>query len=528
MNVQRKHLFVITGLILLLAGVAFIGCSEKINEPQVITIVATPSVVVGEGWEDGTQPRAVNVIVSTTTGDTIPYKTSKSAPWLSLFGDTTGATPDTFTVMMGIGSLEPGNTYTDTVWVEAPDAGNSPLPIEATVTVHFIVSSNTDSLSFIALKNGDAPAPQEFAIYHFSGTPFDYTLSHSQSWLNLSKTSGQSPDTITVNVNADGLSTGTYVDTVVINVPLGEHAGFIYCELTVEVWINQQDPITGGELRGVDFVDENHGWISGQLLSALERTGYIIATTDGGKHWQLQTLDIPEILGDIQFLDSQTGFAVGAHGMIVKTTDGGNSWNIISTPDTLDLAGLHFPEITTGWATGREGAIFHTTDTGSTWVSQVSNTNNDLSDIFSISPDSAWIAGNGGTVLFTADSGNHWVNRTVGEPDDLRDVYFVDNMTGWIVGDGGAIFRTDDAGENWTKQDAPVNNNLRAVFFADNTHGWIVGMDGVILSTSDGTAWIQQTSGTDRALWDVAIVNGTLGWVVGDNGTILHTATGGL
>ena len=528
MYISRRYILAIIGFVLFLILSAIPGCSDKINEPQVINIVATPSEIIGEGWEDGTQPRAVNVIISTTTGDTIVYKASKSAPWLSLFGDTTGVTPDTFTVMMGIGSLTPGNIYTDTVWVEAPDANNSPLPIEATVTVHFVVTSNTDLLFFTFLKGGDAPAPQEFSIYHFSGTPFDYTLSHSQSWLNLSKTSGQSPDTISVMVNTDGLSAGTYKDTIVINVPLGDNAGVIYCTLTVEVWINQKDPITGGELRAVDFVDENHGWIAGQLLSALERTGYIIATSDGGEHWLLQTLEIPELLGDIQFFDMQTGIAVGAHGMIVKTIDGGNTWNVITAPDTLDLAGVHFPQITTGWAVGREGTIVYTVDTGTTWTTQVSNTINDLSDVFAISPDSAWVAGNGGTVLFTADSGNHWASRAIGELEDLRDVYFVNNMTGWVIGDGGTIFRTDDAGENWTRQNSPVNNNLRAVLFTDITHGWIVGADGVILSTSDGINWIQQASGTDKSLWDIDIVNGTLGWVAGDNGTILHTVTGGL
>ena len=57
-----------------------------------------------------------------------------------------------------------------------------------------------------------------------------------------------------------------------------------------------------------------------------EKYGYILKTTDGGANWEENYSIIDIELNDIQFIDDNTGWAVGENGIVLRTTNGGVTW----------------------------------------------------------------------------------------------------------------------------------------------------------------------------------------------------------
>ena len=81
-------------------------------------------------------------------------------------------------------------------------------------------------------------------------------------------------------------------------------------------------------------------------------------------------------LHDVQFVDTQTGYAVGAHGSILKTADGGRSWRILTSGTSGSLQSVCFLTDQIGWVAGRDvipfagidsGVLFFTDNGGETW-----------------------------------------------------------------------------------------------------------------------------------------------------------------
>ena len=73
---------------------------------------------------------------------------------------------------------------------------------------------------------------------------------------------------------------------------------------------------------------------------------------------------IVEDLYDTQFIDANEGWAVGVFGAVYHTTDGGKHWQLQSTPSTQHLYGVSFTDVKNGWAVGRSGEVLATSDGG--------------------------------------------------------------------------------------------------------------------------------------------------------------------
>jgi photosystem II stability/assembly factor-like uncharacterized protein len=92
-------------------------------------------------------------------------------------------------------------------------------------------------------------------------------------------------------------------------------------------WIDQH---FGYIVNDMYFSDRDHGWLVG---SDSTNQGVILATRDGGLHWQIQIAGLSSPLIAIHFADDY-GWAVGNQGLILKTENGGASW-IADDPDLL-------------------------------------------------------------------------------------------------------------------------------------------------------------------------------------------------
>ena len=286
-------------------------------------------------------------------------------------------------------------------------------------------------------------------------------------------------------------------------------------------------------LHGVDFVDANTGWAVGDF-------GTILKTTSGGVYWVSQSIDSIYSLASVDFVDEVTGWAVGydTGGVILKTTDGGSSWTQQYSGKFLNS--VQFVSPTIGWSVGPDGVILKTTEGGSTWSRQiVPDTTVFFTSLFFVDSTMGWVGGQiPGTILKTTDGGTTWETQTSGiDPGEaINAVFFIDQQKGWLTGYNkpdtigiGVIKKTTDGGVSWVSQTSGTDQYLLSSAFVDANVGWVTGGGGVIRKTTDGgNTWISDTSGTIEELGKLVVRSDEGGWIVGSNGTILRNNFGGL
>src|SRR5690606_37408610 len=102
-------------------------------------------------------------------------------------------------------------------------------------------------------------------------------------------------------------------------------------------------------LWGIDFVDDQTGWITGAQ-------GVILKTTNGGNTWETQTTSFPSMwFADVCFLDANTGWIAGGNGRLLKTTNGGSTWTDQQISTILQYYSIKFINPNLGWAVGSGG-----------------------------------------------------------------------------------------------------------------------------------------------------------------------------
>lgn len=362
----------------------------------------------------------------------------------------------------------------------------------------------------------------------------------------------------------------------------------------------ERQPIaTTDVLRAVSFANSSTGWVTAIRPVHWDWTGdadnwtaAVWHTADGGSTWTKQPLPADaSLLQGIQFINAQVGWAVGVRyigddpwpehrAVVYHTTDGGQTWFEQYTPDIeVSLTDVDFADSEHGWAVGfvtnsgeEGGATFHTTDGGATWEQQEPGMFLDLLwDVETVDAERAYIVGAnyvsawGPPVFRTTDGGTTW-EEVLQESHDGEGLYglavTVDGLVG--VGDHDFVVRSEEPwgeygwphGENlFTQYYISTHYKLEDVFFADAFNGWAVGRKTyapslwgqVILHTSDGGAtWAEQyemapppeSSFSYFRLDAVTFVDGQNGWAVGsselfyengwqEHGAIVHTSDGG-
>ncbi|MHB8381893.1 MAG: WD40/YVTN/BNR-like repeat-containing protein [Candidatus Binataceae bacterium] len=192
-------------------------------------------------------------------------------------------------------------------------------------------------------------------------------------------------------------------------------------------------------LYSASFVDDNRGWIVGEL-------GRIWATDNGGKSWQEQQESLvqqwkrplgpnddarfadfllPTMFG-VSFRDAQHGAACGLEGWVIETIDGGKTWTFAhqadkpgDPPDTMVPGSPQIPARDPLFSIDLFGA-----DQGIT----VGLTGT----VLSLQPNGAWAHDSSVPAL----------------PFPLSQVRFFDSQHGWIVGLGTVLY-TSDGGKTW-------------------------------------------------------------------------------
>lgn len=165
---------------------------------------------------------------STPVSFTVAATTTTGGAWLTVT-PAGGNTPGTIQVSTSAGNLAVG-TYTGTVTITAPSASGSPISIPVTLNVvapqTLTAAPATLTFSFTTGTSA-APSPQSVQVTT-SGNSIPVTAVASTkdgaNWLSVTPTSGNTPVTLSVSVNPQGLAAGTYTGTVTVNSPNGTPA----------------------------------------------------------------------------------------------------------------------------------------------------------------------------------------------------------------------------------------------------------------------------------------------------------------
>jgi photosystem II stability/assembly factor-like uncharacterized protein len=170
-------------------------------------------------------------------------------------------------------------------------------------------------------------------------------------------------------------------------------------------------------LNGVDFVDDNTGWIAGGLAGVGGNTK-IWKTTNGGTNWVEQTQNYSGPVGvRIKMVNANTGFECGSS-HVQKTTDGGTTWTMITTGlnTTAAYNGLSVIDANTAFVSNTSAQVFGTTDGGANWT----NLNFPLTGIGTlfctdwVNANTGMVAGIFGTVGKTTNRGASWELSSTG------------------------------------------------------------------------------------------------------------------
>ena len=216
--------------------------------------------------------------------------------------------------------------------------------------------------------------------------------------------------------------------------------------------------------RDLDFVDPLHGWLIGGDTANSDQPKRIYATTDGGATWQMQAYPGdssaygPEF-EQIVFVDDQHGWVTGED-VLLRTTNGGATWESIGSRSdrwAWNHCRLSFISDREGWEACHESLIEeppvyrnyvgHTTDGGVSW--SLSDEVWGYSDGFYyravsfLDAGEGWVVGGNGWIKHTTDGGATWQEMHHPSGLSLQAVLAVAPGVAYIGGEHGIILRYD-------------------------------------------------------------------------------------
>lgn len=261
---------------------------------------------------------------------------------------------------------------------------------------------------------------------------------------------------------------------------------------------------------------------------------------------------------DIEFVNSNTGWAVGTGGIIVKTTTGGLSWVQQNSGTSTDLLSVSFINENTGWAAGGSRNLFAlnfyevigTTNGGLTWDSlHYSGVDQSyINMVYLKNPNLGFNLGEGGNgggtqgFLFKSTTfGNTWTSGLT-QTYNYFDIVFKDNNTGWLLTkyaddtdhDTAAVMRTSNGGLTWSRIFFRNKLNLYSIHYLGNDdilvygQSFMTGLQGrfTMKSTDGGQSWDSIYGPSGGNYWEADFTDFNKGWAVGTSG-IFRTTNGG-
>ncbi len=252
---------------------------------------------------------------------------------------------------------------------------------------------------------------------------------------------------------------------------------FLYTDNGGEVWQTKNAP-SFVDVRGLDFLDENYGMITGD--------NSIFYTLDGCNTWNQGTTPPSANVRDVEIISNSKAFLSGDQGTLLKSSDGGNTWFSVNSNTTGNLERIVFKDLLNGLIIVNSGSSIKTTDGGENWNAINYNFGWLWNGAFFGSNNIA-LAGSQGTIYISKDGGQTWIEKIVASSGTyISSISFKDSLNGIAVGETGLILYTTDGGDTWNEQFSPTLTDLIDIEYSKNNFGVLIGKDGVILGTKKG------------------------------------------
>jgi photosystem II stability/assembly factor-like uncharacterized protein len=292
---------------------------------------------------------------------------------------------------------------------------------------------------------------------------------------------------------------------------------FIPYDTNNHSWIDISLPDEKIAVTDISIVNKDCIWV---CTSSIEYGNEIYTTTDGGKIWNKQNIDLPNVgfINHIKMFDTFNGVAVADCAYpyddspmpILITTDGGKNWinknknNFINYSIYNSWIGISIVNISTGFVRGnsiedQNPPMYKTIDSGKTWT-PLKLTYSQAGYICFYNDKIGIVLPFGvvGKLWRTNDGGNTWIYDSLtcsiypkwGNPALVFSK--TDPSRVWFGWDKDLLF-SSDTGKTWTKQEHPDIGSIIDMVFIDNYHGWILGSKGVLRTQNGGMTDIKRT-----------------------------------
>ena len=288
------------------------------------------------------------------------------------------------------------------------------------------------------------------------------------------------------------------------------------------------------ELTSVHFANADVGWVTGLKRTDAGEGGFIIHTTDGGEHWNLQMgdpLSGTRSMTNMFFQDPTHGWAGQFGGKLLRTTDGDN-WESAGEFETLNPYAFISP--TVGFAT-HNAELRRTDDAGKSW--KVILTCQASVEVQGLRRDqgcefnslhfatrqvgfaaSGKLADGTSAVFKTSNGGESWaVISFLSSDAHQRTIGFADADTGFIKTSAG-LMGTFDGGKTW--KGMPVNMpGDNPIHFAQQV-GWFVENNTFAYTGNGGKRWNSVDLHLPARVNSFSLPRPDRGYVVGEHGMI--------
>jgi len=247
---------------------------------------------------------------------------------------------------------------------------------------------------------------------------------------------------------------------------------------------------------------------AGPRLVAVGERGTVLLSDDGAKSWRQATVPVQVTLTAVRFVGDRTGWAVGHLGVILKSDDGGESW--VKQLDGVQAAklvagdermkrfaeegpdkpffDLDFIDAQHGFAVGAYNLAFETRDGGQHWVPMLSRLPNPKSlHLYGVraSGGHVYIAGEQGLLMASGDNGASFAALPVA----YKGSYFglLAARSGALIAYGlrGNAWRSADLGASWTRLDTGVQTSISAALELDGGELALLAQTGELLRSRD-------------------------------------------
>jgi len=201
-----------------------------------------------------------------------------------------------------------------------------------------------------------------------------------------------------------------------------------------------------------EFIDQNNGFIFGNISGQYWSFNTFFRTSNGGSSWD--SVSIQDFPYAMKFINPQTGYIAGGNSgyntYLSKTTNSGINWTKHNVSGIYKKAkSISFINENTGWIGCDENVLIKTTNGGLNF--QVLNFGRPQSwttpKVFFRDEYNGWAAVNNpsGQMLNTTNGGLNWHIQFDCGTAGISSFHFIDNNTGWCAG-YGYILKTTNSG----------------------------------------------------------------------------------